>query len=275
VAAALEAAERLRENASAAWAHNAAVHAAACRSDPAAVLAAAEWALTDPQHDSLPQPPFFGWPVQHAAALVRADRLEEAAQRLDLLEAQAVQRGCTARLAGLSRVRGELAARRRDTATARAAFEHAEQLGAGVADALEAALLQAAYGRFLRRRGERRAAAERLTRARDLLRALGAQPLLDECERELAGCALQRSASPGVDRLTPQEAAVARLVGEGRTNAQAAATLGLSAKTISYHLAHVFEKLQVRSRTELALRLRAEPNPGEHPGRRTVTVPTV
>ena len=52
--------------------------------------------------------------------------------------------------------------------------------------------------------------------------------------------------------LTEQELRIALLIAEGVTNREAAAALYLSPKTIGYHLGKVYEKLGVRSRTELA-----------------------
>jgi DNA-binding CsgD family transcriptional regulator len=42
------------------------------------------------------------------------------------------------------------------------------------------------------------------------------------------------------------------LVAEGRTNQEVAAALFLSERTVASHLTHVYSKLGVRSRTELA-----------------------
>jgi DNA-binding NarL/FixJ family response regulator len=53
--------------------------------------------------------------------------------------------------------------------------------------------------------------------------------------------------------LTPQELQVAALVTEGLTNREIATRLFLSPKTIETHLRHAFQKLGVRSRTELAV----------------------
>lgn len=50
--------------------------------------------------------------------------------------------------------------------------------------------------------------------------------------------------------LTMRELDVLRLVAEGASNREAAAVLGVSAKTIEAHLSSVYSKLQVRSRTE-------------------------
>jgi DNA-binding CsgD family transcriptional regulator len=55
--------------------------------------------------------------------------------------------------------------------------------------------------------------------------------------------------------LTPAERRVADLVAEGRTNREVAATLFLGERTVASHLTHIYAKLGVRSRTELARRL--------------------
>jgi DNA-binding CsgD family transcriptional regulator len=49
---------------------------------------------------------------------------------------------------------------------------------------------------------------------------------------------------------------VAELVAQGRTNREVADLLFLSAKTVAAHLTSAYAKLGVRSRTELAHRLR-------------------
>jgi DNA-binding CsgD family transcriptional regulator len=56
--------------------------------------------------------------------------------------------------------------------------------------------------------------------------------------------------------LTPTERRVAGLVAQGRSNREVADLLFLSAKTVAAHLSSVYAKLGVRSRTELAHRLR-------------------
>jgi len=52
--------------------------------------------------------------------------------------------------------------------------------------------------------------------------------------------------------LTPAERRVAALVAEGRTNREVAAALFLGERTVASHLTHIYAKLGIRSRTELA-----------------------
>jgi DNA-binding NarL/FixJ family response regulator len=59
-----------------------------------------------------------------------------------------------------------------------------------------------------------------------------------------------------VGDLTPRESEVLALVADGRTNAEIARALGLSLKTVQNHVSNVLTKLQVRDRTQAALRMR-------------------
>jgi DNA-binding CsgD family transcriptional regulator len=61
-------------------------------------------------------------------------------------------------------------------------------------------------------------------------------------------------------QLAPQERAVARLVADGATDQQAALELFTSVKAVQYHLTHVHSKLGIRSRSELAARVRELPS---------------
>ena len=56
----------------------------------------------------------------------------------------------------------------------------------------------------------------------------------------------------GWARLTDAERSVAELVAAGYTNREAATTLFLSPHTVDYHLRHIFRKLDISSRIELA-----------------------
>jgi DNA-binding CsgD family transcriptional regulator len=83
---------------------------------------------------------------------------------------------------------------------------------------------------------------------------MGAEPWERRAEHELraSGARRSRRTTPARDQLTAQELQVALVVAEGVTNREAAARLFLSPKTIEVHLSRAYQKLGVRTRTELS-----------------------
>jgi DNA-binding CsgD family transcriptional regulator len=76
--------------------------------------------------------------------------------------------------------------------------------------------------------------------------------LTDAVDLALKGRGPRQRPSSGWDSLTPMELKVVGLVAEGLTNPQIAEQLFISKRTVSTHLSHVFAKLGVASRAELA-----------------------
>jgi DNA-binding CsgD family transcriptional regulator len=110
------------------------------------------------------------------------------------------------------------------------------------------------YGEWLRRRRRRRDAREQLRAAHELFSAHGFAAFAGRAEVELRATGERvgkRGAGPH-DRLTAQEAEVARLVADGHSNRQVAGLLFISENTVQYHLGKIFRKVGVGSRTQLA-----------------------
>lgn len=63
----------------------------------------------------------------------------------------------------------------------------------------------------------------------------------------------ERAVYDGAARLTPRELEVVTLVGEGRANKEIARELGISERTARTHVSGALRKLQLTSRTQLAL----------------------
>jgi DNA-binding CsgD family transcriptional regulator len=115
-------------------------------------------------------------------------------------------------------------------------------------------------GRALARAGEHARAATQLERSAAAFDGFGSPRLRAEAERELRklGRRIHRRTragdadATGVASLTGRELEVARLVADGKTNAEIAATLYLSPKTVETHLRNTFRKLNVSSRLQVA-----------------------
>jgi DNA-binding CsgD family transcriptional regulator len=110
------------------------------------------------------------------------------------------------------------------------------------------------YGEWLRRKRRRRDARQQLRTALEMFTSMGTEGFADRTQRELLATgerARKRSVETRED-LTPQEAQIARLAGDGLSNAEIGARLFVSQSTVAHHLRHVFSKLHVGSRHQLA-----------------------
>ena len=119
---------------------------------------------------------------------------------------------------------------------------------------LEHARALVELGAALRRANRRKDAREPLRQGLEIAHRCGAIPLEEQARTELVatGARPRKAVYSGVESLTPSELRVARLAAEGRTNREIAQALTVTEKTIETHMRHVFQKLDVGRRTELA-----------------------
>jgi DNA-binding CsgD family transcriptional regulator len=109
------------------------------------------------------------------------------------------------------------------------------------------------YGEWLRRERRRLDAREQLHIALEMFTSMGTEAFAGRAERELlaTGERVRKRTVETRDELTPQEAQIARLAGDGWSNADIGARLFISQHTVAYHLRKVFSKLGITSRNQL------------------------
>jgi DNA-binding CsgD family transcriptional regulator len=190
--------------------------------------------------------------VELVEAASRSGRSERAAEAIELLR-ESTQACATPWARGVE-ARSRALLERGDTA---------EALYRDAIDCLEPTRLRLdlarshlLYGEWLRRERRRLDAREQLRTAYDLFSDFEMEAFAERARIELkaTGERARKRTVDTVDQLTPQERQVAGLAASGNTNREIAAQLFISPSTVQYHLRKVFRKLDVTSRTQLALR---------------------
>ena len=115
------------------------------------------------------------------------------------------------------------------------------------------------YGEWLRRSRRRADAVVQLREAIRLFEEAGAQIFVPRATAELEAAGSRAETTPASPHhpLTTQELTIAEKAAAGRTNAEIASNMFISANTVDYHLRKVFQKLGISSRRQLADRLGA------------------
>jgi len=158
------------------------------------------------------------------------------------------------------RAAAEIALADGDPADAAERALDAVSAAAGLGAPIEEGISRVLAGRALAAAGDRDQAATELTTAAGIFEGCGAFPRRDAADRELGKLGKRvhrrtrrgKADGSGLELLTERELEVARLVVDRKTNAQIAEELFLSPKTVETHVRHLFQKLEVSSRVEVA-----------------------
>ncbi|MGH9213253.1 MAG: AAA family ATPase [Acidimicrobiales bacterium] len=210
--------------------------------------AVSHYEAMDPRHGS-PSGPALHSMAELVEALARANQPDRAAAEAARFsgwtrptaspELQALTVRCHALLAS-----GDEADRQ---------YRHSLQLHAMTDTPMERARTAMLYGQHLRRARRRSDAQAQLRPALDTFRRIGADAWATHAQEELraAGGVSSSDHSAVLSTLTPQERRIALAVSEGATNREVAAQLFLSPRTVDYHLRKIFQRVGIRSRSEL------------------------
>jgi class 3 adenylate cyclase len=192
-------------------------------------------------------------------ALVRLGRVDEAREVAAKYQPAARVKGLPFALARAARARALVAPDKTYVEEYEEALRHHD----ATPDVFERARTQLYYGERLRRSRRRVDARKQLRAALKAFDQLGAAPWAERAMTELqaSGETARVRDDSHRQQLTPQELQVALTLAEGTTTREAAARLYLSPKTVEYHLRHVYDKLEIRSRDELRAALSSESRP--------------
>lgn len=213
------------------------------------------------------EPALFPFLPDAVEALVRLGKLEAAAELLTPFEAKSVELGRAWGIAVAGRCHGLLLAASGDLPGAEAALASALEVLRHLPLPFEHARTLLTAGEVHRRARHKSLADGSLREALAIFDDLGAPLWAQRTRAELDRLGIRRS--PEISGLTATERSVADLVGTGLTNAQVAAQLFMSKRTVEAHLSRVFRKLGVRSRTEMS-RIHLPPATGPPPASGTV-----
>jgi DNA-binding CsgD family transcriptional regulator len=195
-------------------------------------------------------PAFRPWRSTAALALARMDRVDEANPLVAEELALARRFGAPRSLGIALRAAGLMGGRERAVELLTEAVEALE----GSQSRLELARALVDLGAAKRRLGDKTEARTHLLPGLEAAQSCGATPLVERARTELkaAGARPRKPLRTGVDALTPSERRVAQMAADGLTNREIALALFVTPKTVEWHLAQTFRKLDVSSRTQLA-----------------------
>lgn len=215
--------------------------------------------VTFARREAIAEPSAARFAIDRVEALTQLGRHAEAVETLDWYEENARRLERSSARANCLRCRGLLAAETGQLGSALTAFEEALSWHDRVAIPLDRGRTLLALGATQRRAKRRREARATLEEALAVFERIGAALWAERARAELRRIS---GRAPTAGALTPAEERVAVLVAEGKTNAEVAAALFLSDRTVEGHLSRIYGKLGIRHRTELGPALAARQSQG-------------
>ncbi|HVF53534.1 MAG TPA: LuxR C-terminal-related transcriptional regulator [Actinomycetota bacterium] len=186
-------------------------------------------------------------------ALTAVGEVSEASEILDHFENQARSVGRVWGLGAAARCRALLRAGEGDLSGAAAAASEARTHLESVEMPFELGRTLLIAGQIERRAKRKAAARELFQEATTIFEGLGAALWTEKAVGELKRTGTSAAGGPG---LTPTEQRIAELVAAGKTNREVAEEMFVSPKTVEANLSRIYRKMGVRSRTELAAKLK-------------------
>jgi DNA-binding CsgD family transcriptional regulator len=194
------------------------------------------------------EPSVRWWTGDYVELLLENARIEDATALIETWQADAERVGRDWVLPQAMRCLGLAASAEGDLERAVTCLERAAAQHESLGDRLGHGRALLALGAARRRQRQKRAARDAIRTALEDFEYLGARPLAQQARSELGRIGGRQRE----DGLTAAERRVAVLVAAGTTNREVAAALFLGERTVASHLTHIYAKLGVRSRTELA-----------------------
>ncbi|HEY2441695.1 MAG TPA: AAA family ATPase [Streptosporangiaceae bacterium] len=199
------------------------------------------------EHDDLG---YFNWSLAELVeAGPRSGALEEATAALRQLEGRTQASATDWALGVLARSKALLSSGHAAESLYREATERFER----VKMVIHLARVHLLYGEWLRREGRRADARAQLRAAYGMFTDIGMHAFAERARQELlaTGETVRKRTADTGNGLSPQESQIAHLARAGMSNPEIAAQLFLSPRTVEYHLAKVFTKLDIPSRRQL------------------------
>lgn len=193
------------------------------------------------------------WRQEATEALAALGRNNEARQLIAVAEKRTVVVGSSQGMATVLRARSFTETRTRAIESLRQSVSLLD--AHGPPHELARSLVE--LGSALRRNGERSESKEPLKVALETAHRCGARGIERRAREGLraVGSRPRRAARTGVAALTAAELKIARLAGGGLNNREIAERLFVTRRTVETHLTHVYEKLGISGRGELAASL--------------------